>query len=144
MDVKGKLVCPPNPVLTVTQQDVELQILSVFIISAAPMELPFQLDDASRREPTEKEEKAPEEPAAGAEGKKEKKDVTVSLDNKLNCRFVHLNNGFVVYMVAFNLFFTLLMWYSQQVANKILCFAVHTRRLQWSAAKMQVMSQVRF
>ena len=57
---------------------VELHIESMFLVSAAPPQLPFVLDDASRKDMTAEEVKA-----AAAEGAL---TITVSQDARLNAR----------------------------------------------------------
>eukprot|EP01083_Nonionella_stella_P113790 335742_1 len=48
VDVFGTLVATESPVMSATQQDVELSVTRMYVASASAPELPFQLDDASR------------------------------------------------------------------------------------------------
>eukprot|EP01004_Peranema_trichophorum_P002852 NODE_187_length_3308_cov_64.205965_g108_i1.p1 GENE.NODE_187_length_3308_cov_64.205965_g108_i1~~NODE_187_length_3308_cov_64.205965_g108_i1.p1 ORF type:complete len:1014 (+),score=307.17 NODE_187_length_3308_cov_64.205965_g108_i1:393-3044(+) len=89
VDVYGKLVLPQAPIISTTQQDVEIQIERMFLVSASPTTLPFQLADAARKELTEEEI---EEAKAAAERGEGKGVLTtnVALDNKLNSRWLDL------------------------------------------------------
>jgi aspartyl/asparaginyl-tRNA synthetase len=49
LDLEAKIVTVPKKVTNCTQQDVELQILKIFIVSKSEV-LPMQIDDASRAE----------------------------------------------------------------------------------------------
>jgi aspartyl/asparaginyl-tRNA synthetase len=76
-------------VTSVTQQAVELRVETMFLVSAAPAVLPFQLEDASRRDMDAEEVKALEAKAA-ADGGKGVLTITVSQDARLNCRWLDL------------------------------------------------------
>eukprot|EP01012_Entosiphon_sulcatum_P057224 TRINITY_DN80958_c0_g1_i1.p1 TRINITY_DN80958_c0_g1~~TRINITY_DN80958_c0_g1_i1.p1 ORF type:complete len:618 (-),score=183.75 TRINITY_DN80958_c0_g1_i1:28-1881(-) len=99
-DVTGLVTCPEVPIATATQQDVELQVQRIFIVSAAPPALPFQLEDAARREEEGKEGKekakekvsdtASETSSETSEARREKAHVVVEQDTRLNCRWLDL------------------------------------------------------
>ncbi|XP_072020907.1 aspartate--tRNA ligase, cytoplasmic-like [Amphiura filiformis] len=57
VDVEGKVSSVPQKIESCTQQDVEIQIEKIFVISLAEPRLPLQLDDAAR--PQTEEEGAP-------------------------------------------------------------------------------------
>jgi glutamyl-tRNA synthetase len=82
VDCRGKIVLPEKPITSVTQSEVELHIESMFLVSAAPPQLPFVLDDASRKDMTAEEVKA-----AAAEGAL---TITVSQDARLNARWLDM------------------------------------------------------
>ena len=48
VDVFGTVVATDSPITSATQQDVELAVRRMYVVSASAPELPFQLDDASR------------------------------------------------------------------------------------------------
>ena len=89
VDCRGKIVVPEKPINSVSQSEVELQIESMFLVSAAPLQLPFQLEDAGRREMSPEEIKEMEEQAA-AEGKQPALTITVSQEPRLSCRWLDM------------------------------------------------------
>eukprot|EP00054_Salpingoeca_dolichothecata_P037805 m.11947 g.11947 ORF g.11947 m.11947 type:complete len:700 (+) comp7899_c0_seq1:31-2130(+) len=50
VDVEGIVKAAPEPVESCSQQDVELDVTSIFCISRAVPQLPLQIDDAARKE----------------------------------------------------------------------------------------------
>lgn len=52
IDVFGEVATVPTPVTSATQSDIEIRVLKIYVVSAAIPELPFQLEDASKPEPT--------------------------------------------------------------------------------------------
>jgi aspartyl/asparaginyl-tRNA synthetase len=68
VEVEGVLKTVEKSVESCTEQDVELAITSVFLISDAMSVLPFQLEDANRKGLPDDEEEA------GNEVKEEKKE----------------------------------------------------------------------
>lgn len=53
IDVSAKVVSVPNKIESCTEQDLELQLLEVFVVSQAKAQLPLQIEDASRPENTD-------------------------------------------------------------------------------------------
>jgi aspartyl/asparaginyl-tRNA synthetase len=82
VDVYGVVVKAFKPVTSTTQQEVELSARRLYCVSASHPVLPFQIEDAARRAPTEAEEKANEG--------KESKVITVGTDLRLDNRWVDL------------------------------------------------------
>lgn len=52
IDVFGEVTAVPTPVTSATQSDIEIRVLKIYVVSASIPELPFQLEDASKTEPT--------------------------------------------------------------------------------------------
>ena len=52
IDIFGEVSPVPSPVTSTTQSDIELRVLKIYVVSASVPELPFQLEDASKPEPT--------------------------------------------------------------------------------------------
>lgn len=67
-DITATVTTPEKPVLSVSQGNIELQVLSCFVISKASPVLPFQLEDAARSDAQIAAREA-EIKAAEAEGK---------------------------------------------------------------------------
>mmetsp|Transcript_4402 Transcript_4402/g.5432 ORF Transcript_4402/g.5432 Transcript_4402/m.5432 type:complete len:610 (-) Transcript_4402:861-2690(-) len=78
IDIEGTVVKLDKPTKA-TQQDVEIQISKIFVVSRSTTQLPFQVVDAGR---SEEEIKALEE--------KDEKVVRVGLDNRLDNRHLDL------------------------------------------------------
>lgn len=76
VDFFVKVTLPMAPVISTTQQFVELQVLKVFTVNKSLPELPFQLEDASRSDALLK-----------AEGSNY---VDVNIDTRLNNRVLDL------------------------------------------------------
>ena len=55
VDIYGTVVEAPAPIVSVTQQDIEIQALKVLVVSAAAAVLPMQIADASRPCPEDSE-----------------------------------------------------------------------------------------
>ncbi|XP_055917043.1 aspartate--tRNA ligase, cytoplasmic [Eupeodes corollae] len=53
VDVSAKVVSVPNKIESCTEQDLELQLLEIFVVSQAKAQLPLQIEDASRPENTD-------------------------------------------------------------------------------------------
>eukprot|EP01006_Ploeotia_vitrea_P006620 TRINITY_DN14111_c0_g1_i1.p1 TRINITY_DN14111_c0_g1~~TRINITY_DN14111_c0_g1_i1.p1 ORF type:complete len:618 (-),score=127.43 TRINITY_DN14111_c0_g1_i1:164-2017(-) len=93
VDVTGTVKKTAEPVASCTQSGVELEVTRMFVVSAAPPTLPFQLADASRRE--EKPTASDEGAEAGSQStedssanKKEKVAITVAQDVRLTHRWL--------------------------------------------------------
>jgi nondiscriminating aspartyl-tRNA synthetase len=56
IDVFGKVTTPKNPIQSVTQSDVEIQIEKIYGVSISAPRLPFQLEDASKPDSDERDE----------------------------------------------------------------------------------------
>lgn len=81
--VKAVVKKSPEPVKSCTIQDAELHVISIFVESTAPAQIPFLIEDASRSEQMikESEEKAQEG---------DSQYVRVQLDTRLNNRVLDL------------------------------------------------------
>lgn len=90
VDVYGTVVAAQQKVESCTQQDVEILVEKIFVVSAAAIGLPFQLSDASRHDPLDtgldNEEK--EEIDTPEDGNN--KVIRVSQTVRLNNRFMDL------------------------------------------------------
>lgn len=53
IDVAAKVVSVPNKIESCTEQDLELQLLEIYVVSQAKAQLPLQIEDASRPENTD-------------------------------------------------------------------------------------------
>ena len=86
VDVCAEVTCPDVPISSCSQQLVELQVKKIFCVSRSVPELPLQLEDAARPEPTAAEEAA--EAAAAAAGGEAR--PRVNQDVRLNNRVLDL------------------------------------------------------
>lgn len=73
VDVQGIVKKVANPVSSCTQQDVEIQIQQLFVVSSADNRLPLQLEDATRPDDVNSE------------------FAVVKLDTRLDNRFLFCN-----------------------------------------------------
>lgn len=80
VDVYATINKVDNPIESCTQKDVELLAQQVFVVSTSAPKLPLQIEDASRRAPTD-EEKASEQ---------ENQLAVVNLDTRLDNRVIDL------------------------------------------------------
>ncbi|CAI2348403.1 unnamed protein product [Caenorhabditis sp. 36 PRJEB53466] len=80
VDIFATISKVESPIASCTQKDVELLAQKVYVVSASAPKLPLQIEDASRRAPTE-EEKANEQ---------ENKYAVVNLDTRLDNRVLDL------------------------------------------------------
>jgi aspartyl-tRNA synthetase len=87
VDIYGVLTKQSTPIASATQQDVELRVRRIFVVSASANVLPFQLEDASR--PETAEERAEREKAA-EENKFHEKSGGVGMDTRLDNRWIDL------------------------------------------------------
>lgn len=76
VDVFVTVMAPQEPIKSTTQKDVELSVLKVFTISRAMLNLPFQIEDASRPDVQLEDESS--------------QYVDVGLDTRLNNRVMDL------------------------------------------------------
>jgi aspartyl-tRNA synthetase len=78
VDVYGKVVAPEKPVDSTSQKDVELHVTRIYCVSLSETILPFQLDDAARKE--EKDDKK----------QKQQQNISVGQDIRLDNRWIDL------------------------------------------------------
>lgn len=96
IDIQALVINPPEPILSCTQK-VELQVQSVFVLSRANANLPFQLEDAGRKVEENDEfdcgDKEDEKVEQQEDKEEEKKQVKVGMKTRLDNRIVDLRTS---------------------------------------------------
>jgi aspartyl-tRNA synthetase len=89
LDVKGQVVVPDNPVESCSIADIEIAVESVIVINRTIDDLPFMIEDASRKL-TAKETEAMDNDDEGEENETENKMPIVGINKRLNNRIMDL------------------------------------------------------
>ncbi len=90
IEIFGTVVKPENPVESCTQQDAEIQVHKIFVVSVTQALLPFQLGDANRLDPLDKGTDNEETDDVNVEQKDESGLIRVLQKSRLDNRWIDL------------------------------------------------------